>query len=98
MPAAVRYSDFCTGHGPCRPRRNIQSSTNVYINNLGAHRLGDRWQIHCTHYGNQAEGSQNVFVNGLSQARVGDAISCGSYNWTGSTNVFVNDFSSTSEL
>jgi uncharacterized Zn-binding protein involved in type VI secretion len=90
MPAAVRYGDLCTGHDTCRPRPNVQASRNVFINNLGAHRYGDRWTIHCLHSGNQASGSSDVYVNGLPQARVGDVVSCGSHNLTGSFNVYVN--------
>jgi uncharacterized Zn-binding protein involved in type VI secretion len=90
MPAAVRLGDICTGHGLCRPRPNIGASSNVFINRLGAHRVGDPWSVHCTHSSAQASGSSDVFVNGLSLARIGDAIACGSSNASGSSNVFAN--------
>lgn len=94
MPAAVRFTDVCTGHD-CWPRRpNVGSSSNVFYNNLGAHRVGDPWLVHCCgescHSSAQASGSPNVFINNIPQARVGDAIACGSANAQGSPNVFVN--------
>ena len=90
MPSAVRLGDVCTGHGSCRPRPNIGASDNVFINNLGSHRVGDPWIIHCSHWSVQGSGSNNVFVNNISMARVGDAIICGSANASGSPNVFAN--------
>lgn len=94
MPAAVRFGDICTGHGCWPPRPNDQASEDVFINNLGAHRVGDHWETHCCgpacHDSNQAEGSPNVFVNGQPLARIGDPIACGSANAQGSPNVFAN--------
>ena len=92
MPGAVRAPvDMCTGHGPCGSRMNISGSSNVFINNYMAHRVGDPWVVHCTHPSVQASGSPNVFVNGQALARIGDAIACGSSNLTGSQNVLVNE-------
>jgi uncharacterized Zn-binding protein involved in type VI secretion len=90
MPSVVRLGDVCTGHSACRPRPNIGASSNVFVNRLGAHRVGDPWSVHCAHSSSQASGSPNVFVNGLSLARVGDSIVCGSANASGSPNVFAN--------
>ena len=96
MPAAHRHTDICTGHGCWPPRPNIQGSVNVFINNLGSHRVGDTWAVHCCppiqecHGSSQGSGSPNVFVNGRAHARVGDAVACGSSNATGSNNVFIN--------
>ena len=93
MPAAVRFGDLCTGHGCWGSRNNDSASNNVYINTLGAHRVGDHWVTHCCvecHDSTQGTGSPNVFVNGVSLARIGDQIVCGSYNMTGSGNVFAN--------
>lgn len=96
MPAAHRHTDICTGHGCWPPRPNIQGSVNVFINNLGSHRVGDTWAVHCCpaipacHASVQGSGSPNVFVNGSAHARVGDAVACGSSNATGSNNVFIN--------
>jgi len=47
MPAAVRHTDICSGHGCYPPRPNNQASTNVFINDLGSHRLTDSWAPHC---------------------------------------------------
>lgn len=90
MPSTVRLYDICSGHGPCPPRLNISASPNVFINNLGAHRVGDAWSKHCNHTSTQASGSPNVFVNNLSQARIGDHIKCGSTNATGSPDTYAN--------
>lgn len=94
MPAAVRHTDICTGHGCFGPRPNISASSNVFVNGLGSHRVGDGWAVHCCgipcHGSSQATGSPNVFVNGIPHARVGDAVACGSANAQGSPNVFIN--------
>jgi len=96
MPAAVRLTDLCTGHGCWPPRANAGASPDVFANSLGAHRVDDPWQPHTcpaipeTHASIQATGSPDVFVNGRAWARLGDAIACGSSNATGSPNVFLN--------
>lgn len=92
MAAAARIGDQCTGHGCYGPRVNDQGSSNVFINNIGAHRVGDHWVTHCCgpacHDGVAAVGSTTVFINGLAAMRVGDAISCGSTLASGSPSVF----------
>ena len=74
------------------PRLNASSSTNVFVNHRGAHRVGDVYPEHTDgkdkHGGVQATGSGTVYVNGRALARVGDLVSCGSINATGSGNVF----------
>lgn len=93
MPACVRLTDLCTGHGCFPSRPNISASPNVFHNSLGAHRIGDGWAVHCCvtcHGSVQASGSPNVFINGIPQARIGDSVACGSRNMTGSPNVFAN--------
>lgn len=96
MPAAVRLTDVCTGHGCWPPRANAGASGDVFANGLGAHRVGDPWQTHCCpaipecHASTQASGSPDVFVNGRPWARVGDAVACGGRNATGSGDVFLN--------
>jgi uncharacterized Zn-binding protein involved in type VI secretion len=92
MAAATRLGDVCTGHGCFPPRVNDEASDNVFINGLGAHRLGDHWATHCCtiicHDGEAAEGSSTVFINGKAAVRIGDIISCGSASAEGSPNVF----------
>jgi uncharacterized Zn-binding protein involved in type VI secretion len=93
MPAACRLNDSSAGH--CfEPRGNIQSSQNVFINGLGAHRVSDAWPTHTcgtsSHSSITAKGSPNVFVNGLALARVGDDLDCGDIISQGSPNVFAN--------
>ncbi len=95
MAGAVRLSDVCTGHGCFGSRGNASASGDVFINNRGAHRVGDAWDAHgcatCPPHGaSQASGSPNVYVNNLQLARVGDILDCGSMNSSGSTNVLAN--------
>lgn len=42
MPGIVRLGDYCSGHDGYPPRPNIEASTNVFVNGLGIHRLGDQ--------------------------------------------------------
>lgn len=92
MPAAVRLGDQCTGHGCFPPRVNTAASGNVFINGIGAHRVGDAWAVHCCgpscHASTMGSGSGTVFVNGSPLARVGDSVACGSAAAQGSSNVF----------
>lgn len=95
MPGSVRLGDTCTGHGCYPSRSNVSASGNVFINSLGAHRVGDAWDAHgCAvcpdHDASQASGSPNVMVNSRPLARIGDALDCGSANQTGSGNVITN--------
>ena len=95
MPGAVRLGDVCTGHDGYPSRPNTSASTNVYINNIGAHRVQDSWASHCKgppcHGSSLAAGSPNVYVNGRKLGRIGDAVACGSRCSTGSSDVLVND-------
>jgi uncharacterized Zn-binding protein involved in type VI secretion len=84
----ARQGDKSTGHGPCGPQTAVGASGSVFINNLGAHRVGDAWTPHCDHTGVLGAGSGSVFVNNLGLGRVGDPISCGGSVATGSDNVF----------
>jgi len=92
MPAVARLGDTCTGHGCFPPRANDEASPDVFVNSLGAHRVGDHWQTHCCgpscHDSVLANGSSTVFVNGKPLGRIGDAIACGSAVASGSGNVF----------
>lgn len=90
---ATRLGDMCTGHGCHPPRTNIEASSNTFIEGLGAHRVGDLWQVHCCsgdcHMGNLASGSSTVFVNGRQLGRIGDSVDCGSSVATGASTVIV---------
>lgn len=92
MPAATRLGDECTGHGCWGPRVNDQASENVFINGLGAHRVGDHWVTHCCgpacHDSTMETGSSTVFINGKAAARIGDMVACGSVSAQGSSNTF----------
>lgn len=94
MPGVVRLGDLCSGHGCYSSRVNNSSSTNVYVNSIGAHRVTDTWIVHCCegvcHDGVTIEGSPNVYVNSLPVARIGDSIDCGSTCLEGSTDVICN--------
>lgn len=94
MPAATRLNDLCTGHGCFPPRENITASEDVFVEDLGAHRVGDLWDVHsCVsiHSGVTVSGSPDVFVNDVPKARVGDQVDCGSAIMSGAETVFVND-------
>lgn len=94
MPNVCRLSDICTGHNGYPPRPCITSSNNVFVNNLGAHRLGDIWNRHRrkrAHKGVLAAGSSTVYVNNKQLGRISDPINCGSFVATGSPNVFAGD-------
>ncbi len=91
--SVVRLGDTGTGHGCFPPRANSSASGDVFVNGLGAHRVGDSWESHgcptcIPHGGAQASGSGTVFANGKALARVGDSIDCGSSNADGSPDVF----------
>ena len=92
MPAAARLGDKCTGHGPFAPRTCNGGSSDVFINGVPAHRVGDKWSVHCVgpscHDSKSSTGSGTVFVNGKPLARIGDNIACGSAIAQGSDNVF----------
>lgn len=47
MPATVRLGDQCTGHGCFPPRVNDSASSDVFVNGIGVHRVGDHWVEHC---------------------------------------------------
>ena len=93
MKAATRLGDICTGHGGYPPRNNIEGSSNVFINGIAAHRVGDAWPEHCDgddcHPSVTASGSSTVFINGKPAARLGDSIACGSVIAQGSPDVFI---------
>lgn len=86
-----RLGDLSKGH--CfPPRPNIGASSNVFINGLGSHRVGDPWPTHCCgdacHSSVSVAGSTTVYVNGRQQMRLCDALSCGELASVGSPNVF----------
>lgn len=90
----VRLGDLSAGH--CfESRPNISGSSNVYINNLPAHRVGDIWPVHTcgdsSHGSVTVGGSSSVLVNGLPLARIGDPLDCGDICLTGSPNVIAGD-------
>jgi len=95
MPEAIRFGDICKGHDCHVPRPNDEASSDVIINGLGAHRLGDHWKTHCCgsscHDSVAAEGSPDVIVNGKPLCRVDDLTVCGSkMGNTHSPDVIVN--------
>jgi uncharacterized Zn-binding protein involved in type VI secretion len=93
MPAACRLGDLCTGHGCWPTRPNSSASSDVFVNDVGSHRVGDLWQPHScrtTHDGIAISGSPDVFVNDKPKVRVGDLIDCGSLVLSGSPDVETN--------
>lgn len=92
MPSVTRFGDWCSGHGCWPPRPAITASTDVFVNQKGAVRVGDGYAVHCCkskcHPGNLAQGSSSVFVNGRPLGRIADWVNCGSVAAQGSPNVF----------
>lgn len=95
MPAAARKGDPTTEH-PCGGQSNpVSVSGDVFINGLGAARLGDTGESHsfnvppacAPHVTTIATGSSTVFINGKPAARVGDNYTCGVVITSGSPNV-----------
>lgn len=78
MPAVARLGDLCTGHPGAIPRPNTSASTDVFVNGLGVHRVGDAWAPYPghAHPGVTISGSSTVFANGMAVARVGDDVDC----------------------
>lgn len=94
MPGAARLNDICSGHGCYPSRPNISASEDVFINDLGAHRVGDIWDVHAcedAHGGVTITGSEDVFVNDEPLARIGDQVDCGSFILEGSEDVLINE-------
>lgn len=94
MPAATRKDDCCTGHDACAPMPLVEYSPDVFINGLGAGRVGDKYAVHgClahpSHQDNISAGSSTVFINGIPAGRKGDAVSIGGSVKDGSENVFI---------
>ena len=73
MPGHVRITDLCSGHGSCRPRPNVTSSLDTYVNSLNATRFNDVRVIHCDHIGKNI-GVHNVFVNSRMSQTCGDPV------------------------
>lgn len=96
MPGAARLGDFCTGHDGWFSRPNISASNDVFVNDIGSHRVTDMWPVH-TRMGKQPHesltlvGSPDVYVNDLPKARIGDLLDCGSLILDGSSDVLVNE-------
>jgi uncharacterized Zn-binding protein involved in type VI secretion len=92
MPAATRIGDLCSGHDCFPPRENDEGSETVFVNGIGAHRLGDHWVTHCCgpvcHDSVAEDGSTKVFINGKAAVRIGDHVECGSLVAEGSPSVF----------
>ena len=96
MPGATRIGDFCSGHDGWHSRPCITGSSDVFVNDIGSHRVGDLWDIHTRngkdpHDALTLDGSPDVFVNDQLKARIGDAVDCGSIILEGSSDVLVNE-------
>lgn len=98
MPPAVRGqgTDTASGHGSFPPTQTDGCSSNVLINNIGAHRTGDSIISHSSpspspvHSRAAGTGSYNVYVNNKNLMRLGDSVTCGGNLVTGSNNVICN--------
>lgn len=82
MASPARLGDLSTGHDGYPPRPAVEASSNVFIDGVGAVRVGDHYDFHnkpvgVNHNGVVASGSTTVFVNGQGLAREGDPIDDG---------------------
>jgi uncharacterized Zn-binding protein involved in type VI secretion len=111
--AVTRVGDKTVGHGPYKPRAtldsigapdsNVGGSNDVFVNNKGVNRVGDRWKPHTPSpndlHANDNDGSPDltldipnaaVFANNKGVARVGDKVEDDTIAG-GSPNVFIGD-------
>lgn len=81
----------CKIHSPPKLKgKVITCSPDVFINNRGSERLGDKVQATCKNIGKMITGSSTVFVNNRQISRIGDQFD-GIYKGkmiTGSPDVF----------
>lgn len=98
MPAVARGSGqdtISTGHTCTSTTNTDKCSTNVFVNNKGACRKGDKIKVHTHKVGKKCvnhtetikEGSASVFVNNIAIARKSDSADKGSIS-SGSPTVF----------
>ena len=82
MPGIARIGDPLSGHGPFPPSQMATGSSKVFIQGVGACRLGDVTTTHCAgpvcHIGTGVVGSPKVMIEGIPALRVGDTMDCGS--------------------
>lgn len=101
MPAVARKSGtdtVATGHLCDTTTTTNAGSSSVFVNGIGACRLGDAIMIHTFPVGQSCvphtavinAGSGTVFVDGIAIARLGDSADAGSIT-SGSSNVFAGD-------
>lgn len=96
MPAVTRIGDRSTGHDACSPVPLATGSADVFVNGVGAGRIGDQYNAHgcdahASHRDTISDGSASVFVNGIGAGRIGDRISTGGSVAQGSSDVFMRD-------
>jgi len=98
MPAVARKSgtdSVSTGHGCTGTTSTQAGSSSVFVDGIGACRLGDAITVHTIPAGNACvphtavinAGSSSVFVDGIAIARNGDSADSGSIS-SGSGSVF----------
>ena len=94
MAAQTRLGDKNTGHDDCPSVSLVEASTDVFVNGIGAGRVGDHYashscEVHSPHSGVISAGSSSVFINGKPAGRIGDPVSCGGSVAEGSSDVYV---------
>ena len=98
MPGVARKSGtdtVSTGHGCTSTTATDAGSSTVFVDGIGACRLGDTIQIHTTpagqycvpHSASINAGSSTVYVDGIAIARQGDSADAGNIT-SGSSTVF----------
>lgn len=96
MPQASMETKECSGHASYPPTTIVKGSSDCFINDLGAARVGDSCGTHASpspnppHPRTISTGSSDIFINDQKAARIGDSIDCGGRIMQGSKDVVFN--------
>jgi len=93
LKGVSRLGDITTGHGCHPPVIGAEASLNVYVNNLPAHKVGDKTVPHTcgtdVHPDVMSSGSTTVYINGTQAMTIGGLLTPGGTMAEGSHNVFI---------
>jgi len=100
MPVG-RITEICSGHKCWSPTIAISGSSNVFVENLPVHRVGDIYVPHCCgddddrcHDVKTTTASPSVFTNDRATSHIGSNTDCDEKNImiTGSARVWIEGF------
>ena len=94
MPQLVRIGDAVAPHSDFAGSVMATGSTKVFIQGVGACRVGDISTVHCNpyscHIGTDIVGSTKILIEGSPALLVGDSLDCGAVVIGGSSKVTGN--------